>query len=139
MIERTFDRDTAKRKATAAYIALLRIANLEGASRFSRSVGQIAKDMAYSYNHAAEALELVQIARLCRITQRTVKGSKERAPSIYEMIFPFPQHGGFPESEVPPEQQNRERAENYQERPQQHPIHSKNESTASDSGQEVQP
>ena len=45
IIERTFDREGARRKAKACFITLLRIANLEGSIVFVRSIAQIAKDM----------------------------------------------------------------------------------------------
>ena len=43
IIDRTFDREGAKRKAQAGYITLLRIANLEGSNVFIRSIAQIGK------------------------------------------------------------------------------------------------
>jgi hypothetical protein len=85
-IERTFDREGARRKAIAAYHALLRIENLEGKSTFSRSINSIAKDMNYSYPHAAEGLRLVQAAGLCKIEEQFISGSKEKSPSIYTVL-----------------------------------------------------
>ena len=55
IIERTFDREGARRKAKACFITLLRIANLEGSNVFVRSIAQIAKDMSYGYSEAAKA------------------------------------------------------------------------------------
>ena len=80
-IERTFDREAAVRKATAAYLALLRIANLEGSCVLVRRISQIAKNMSYSYPHAAEALKLVEACGLCSIEQQKIPGTKELGPS----------------------------------------------------------
>lgn len=137
MIDRSFDRDAAKRKAMAAYVALLRIANLAQNMTFSRSIGQIARDMAYSYNHAAEGLDLLKIAGLVRIEQRQAAASKERAPSVYTLLFPFPRSGGSALSEVPPEKKCGEGAESFQEPLQEHPIPSNNGSSPGSLGEEV--
>ncbi|MGA7904688.1 MAG: hypothetical protein WCC08_07680 [Terrimicrobiaceae bacterium] len=85
-IERTFDREAAVRKATAAYLALLRIANLEGSCVLVRRISQIAKDMSYSYPHAAEALKLVEACGLCSIEQQKIPGTKELGPSKYTLL-----------------------------------------------------
>lgn len=90
-IERTFDREAAVRKATAAYVALLRIANLEGSCVFVRKISQIAKDMSYSYPHAAEALKLVEACRLCSIEKQKIPGTKELGPSKYTVVGAMPQ------------------------------------------------
>ena len=84
-IERTFDREAAVRKATAAYVALLRIANFEGSYVFVRSISQIAKDMSYSYPHAAEALKLLGACGLCSIEQQKIPGTKELGLSKYTL------------------------------------------------------
>ena len=83
MIERTFDREGARRKAKACFITLLRIANLEGSKVFIRTIAQIAKDMSYGYSEASKALKLVEATGLCTIEQRQVAGTKELAPSQY--------------------------------------------------------
>lgn len=83
IIDRTFDREGARRKAQACYITLLRIANLERSNVFIRSIAQIGKDMSYGYSEAAKALKLVQATGLCAIEQRQVSGTKELAPSQY--------------------------------------------------------
>ena len=82
-IERTFDREGARRKAKACFITLLRIANLEGSIVFIRTIAQIAKDMSYGYSEASKALKLVEATGLCTIEQRQVAGTKELAPSQY--------------------------------------------------------
>lgn len=89
MIERTFDREGARRKAKACFITLLRIANLEGSIVFVRSIAQIAKDMCYGYSEAARALKLVEATGLCTIEQRQVAGTKELAPSQYTVSTLF--------------------------------------------------
>lgn len=83
LIEATFDREAARRKAGAALLAVTRIANLERKATFTRAISSIARDMAYSYPHAAEALQLLKTAGIITIEERKVSGSKENAPSRY--------------------------------------------------------
>ena len=90
-IEQTFDREAAVRKATAAFVALLRISNLEGSFVFVRKISEIAKDMSYSYPHAAEALKLVEACGLCSIEQQKIPGTKELGPSKYTLLGALPQ------------------------------------------------
>lgn len=84
-IERTFDREGARRKAIAALLTVTRIANLEGAATFTRPISSIARDMAYSYPHAHEALHHLKAAGILKITEQNIAGSKEKAPSRYTL------------------------------------------------------
>ena len=117
-IERTFDREAAVRKGTAAYIALLRIANLEGSCVFVRKISQIAKDMSYSYPHAAEALKLVEACGLCSIEQQKIPGTKELGPSKYTLVNTLPQKELTLEQNVTrlvPDEKIQSKSEIYQE------------------------
>jgi|GEM_PF-6983583 len=93
LIERTFDSEATRRKVVAAYVASRRIANLEGAETFQRSISSIARDMGYSYNHAAEGFSLLKTVGLCDIQEQYVQGSKERAHSIYTIKSTLPLFG----------------------------------------------
>ena len=85
LIERTFDREGARRKAMAALLAVSRIVNLEGKNTFTRRIASIANDMSYSYPHAAEALHLLASAGIITIKSQSVPNSKEKAPSVYTL------------------------------------------------------
>jgi hypothetical protein len=122
IIERTFDGEGARRKAIAALVAVSRIANLERTNTFTRPISSIARDMSYSYGHAAEALALLETAGLLKIKGQTVPGSKEKAPSIYTLL----QNGGTvgtKKGKVTPAVKNPAMAENSQAFPKQHLIH----------------
>jgi len=84
-IERTFDREGARRKAMAALLAVSRIVNLEGKNTFTRRIASIATDMSYSYPHAAEALQLLASTGILTIHTQSVPNSKEKAPSVYTL------------------------------------------------------
>jgi len=90
-LKATFDSPASFRKAQLAYMVLLRIANLEGTDTFSRRVASLADDFGYNYDEAAQALKLVQQAGLLEITQQTVPGSRELAPSRYRVVRMFPE------------------------------------------------
>ena len=90
-LKATFDSPASFRKAQLAYMVLLRIANLEGSDTFSRRVASLADDFGYNYDEAAQALKLVQQAGLLEITQQTVPGSRELAPSRYRVVRMFPE------------------------------------------------
>ena len=92
-LKRTFAEPSSYRKATAAYITLLRIANLRNSSVFPERIGAIADDMGYNYNDAAKALQLVKLAGLCEIETRTIPGSKERDQSVYRVKSMLPENG----------------------------------------------
>lgn len=111
IIDKTFDREGARRKAHAAYLTLSRIANLAGSETFTRSIASIARDMSYSYGHAAEALDLLSTAGLCTIEKRTIPNSKERAPSVYTLLY----FGCTPKTDVQLLEDFTPRAENSQE------------------------
>lgn len=122
IIERTFDRQGARRKAKAALVTLERIANLERSRTFTRAISSIGRDMDFSYRHTAEAIDLLVAAGLCTVKSQTVKGSNERAPSLYTLH----QFGGTPETDVRPVTEIPTRAENSQEVSKKSLIHSKN-------------
>ncbi|MEO8205282.1 MAG: hypothetical protein ABI615_03820 [Chthoniobacterales bacterium] len=112
VIERTFDREGARRKAFAAYYALLRVANLSGSATFTRSIASLAKDMSYSYNHAAEGIALLESAGLCFVKRNYVRSSRELAPSEYTVDAVI--HAPTAKLEVPPLPQIGQRAESSQ-------------------------
>jgi hypothetical protein len=85
-IESTFDSPSAKRKAFAAWIAVLRIANLEGSETFTRNIGSLAFDMSFSYRHAQDALVLLERSGLLQIVRKKIEGTKENAPSVYTLL-----------------------------------------------------
>ena len=93
-LKKTFDEPSSYRKASAAYIALLRISNLKQSTVFDERIGAIADDMGYSYNDAAKALQLVKLAGLCEIEARTIPGSKERDKSVYTVKRMLPEKEG---------------------------------------------
>jgi len=82
----TYDRPSAYRLAVAVYVTLCRVANLEGAETFTRRLASIASDAGLSYNATGEGLALVRGAGLVTIAAKTVTGSKERAPSEYQLV-----------------------------------------------------
>lgn len=86
VIERTFDTDTARRKALAALMTVSRVANLEGCDTFSRSVASLAKDMAFSYRHALDGLRLLETSGIIEIDERFIPGTKERGLSTYTLL-----------------------------------------------------
>jgi hypothetical protein len=99
-LKRTFDEPSSYRKASAAYIALLRISNLKKSAVFEERIAAIADDMGYNYNDAAKALQLVKLAKLCEIEARTIPGSKERDKSVYTVKRMLPEkEGTLPEKE----------------------------------------
>jgi hypothetical protein len=90
----TYDRQSAYRLALAVYVTLCRVANLEGRDTFTRRIASMGSDAGLSYNATAEGLELVKSAGLLTITAKTVAGSKERAPSEYQLVRMSPTECG---------------------------------------------
>jgi len=82
----TYDKQSAYRLALAVYVTMCRVSNLEGSDTFTRRIASMADDAGLSYNATAEGLELVKSAGLLSITAKTVTGSKERAPSEYQLV-----------------------------------------------------
>ena len=119
-LKRTLAEPSSYRKACAAYVALLRIANLRQSMIFDERIGAIADDMGYAYNDAAKALQLVRLAGLCEIEARTIPGSKERDKSVYTVKRMLPgKEGTLPEKEgrLPESQSESAFAESTQEVP----------------------
>jgi len=85
-LRETYDLESRYRLAWMVYVTLCRVANLEGSDTFTRRIAGLADDAGLSYNATAEGLELVKSAGLVTITARTVGGSKERAPSEYQVV-----------------------------------------------------
>jgi len=102
----TYDKQSAYRLALAVYVTMCRVSNLEGSDTFTRRIASMADDAGLSYNATAEGLELVKSAGLVTITAKTVVGSKERAPSEYQLMRMSPtecgtsptENGRFPQS-----------------------------------------
>ena len=90
----TYDRQSAYRLALAVYVTLCRVANLEGRDTFTRRIASMASDAGLSYNATVEGLGLVKSAGLVTITGKTVAGSKERAPSEYQIARMSPTECG---------------------------------------------
>jgi len=90
----TYDKQSAYRLALAVYVTMCRVSNLEGSDTFTRRIASMADDAGLSYNATAEGLELVKSAGLVTITAKTVVGSKERAPSEYQLMRMSPTECG---------------------------------------------
>jgi len=91
LIERTLDDPAERRKAKTAFVTLHRVANLKGLTTFTAQISSLARDMDFSYRHAAEALDILEVIGLCTIKRAQVTGTKLKAPSEYTVFPPIVQ------------------------------------------------
>jgi hypothetical protein len=92
LIERSFDKPGLRRKAKVALTTMLRISNLKGSATFIAEISDLARDMDYSYPHAASALNLLEVLKLCFIKRMKHPGTELDAPSQYTVFPPLEQN-----------------------------------------------
>jgi hypothetical protein len=85
LLANKYERPPVYRKAVAGYVALVRIANLEGRDEFIRRIQSIATDCGYSYTETMAALRLVEKVGLCEIVERREDGGTTSLPSLYRL------------------------------------------------------